>query len=1071
MMRKYPLLLVAFLALANHTLAQKKQGKSEASVAAPATADAALDLRALKFRSIGPFRGGRSVTACGVKGNPLVYYMGTTGGGVWKTDNAGQTWFNISDGYFKTGSVGAVAVSESDVNVVYVGMGEHAPRGVMTSYGDGVYKSTDGGKTWKHMGLKETHHISWIRIHPANPDIVYVAAQGQLYGPNPERGVYKSMDGGVTWKKVLYVNENTGCADLDLDMSNPRILFAAMWDHQRYPWEVRSGGPGSGLYKSTDGGETWQKLEKGIPKALGKMSVSISRANPEKVYALIESDWEKELGGLYVSNDAGGSFSQVSKDHRLTQRAWYYVEVIADPQQENTVYVLNSPGLKSADGGKSWTNIRGTHGDYHQLWINPANNQNQIVANDGGAAVTFNGGERWSSQNNQPTAQFYRINADNLWPYNIYAGQQDNTSVKVASANPAGYSLGERDWTYSAGGESAFLAFDPNNPRLVMGGSYQGTIELLDTESKEGRGVMVAPIQYQALQPKQMKYRFNWNAPIMYSQHEANAFYHAGNILFKTTDGGKTWKAVSPDLTRNDKSRQGTSGTPYTNEGAGGENYGTIAYVAESKHEKGVLYTGSDDGMVYITRDGGANWTNITPSSLPECIVNCIEVSPLDKATVYIAATAYKFNDHQPLLFKSNDYGKTWTKMVNGIPTGAFTRCIRSDSERKGLLFAGTETGLYISWNDGTSWQQMQLGLPITPITDLKVHKGNLIAATMGRSFWVLDDLYLLRQYEAGVFGRSMAIYRPADLYRTSGGSLLDRPIPTGASDIGPNAGEAGVNASSGAVIYYNLPHAVPDSVTLYLDVINDIGKTVRTFSSRADNGFVRYPGGPPEDPVLPAEKGLNRFVWDLRYPTLKGVPTVFIEGSYLGRKVAPGAYLLRLRLGKEEATAPVRILPHPLIQAAKADYTEQQTWQQKVEEDINAIHQAVLAMRKVRQQVNDLQALTKADSTLKDLQSAGKQIVDKLTRWEDELVQNRAQSNDDIINFVNKLSADYIFLRGEMDTNIPVVTEGQKQQYEALHTIWEQRKAEMERIVQGDVAAFNKMCAEKQVQRLIVPR
>ncbi|HSR38521.1 MAG TPA: hypothetical protein VLL95_06360, partial [Phnomibacter sp.] len=578
-------------------------------------------------------------------------------------------------------------VSESDPNVLYVGMGEHALRGVMTSYGDGVYKSTDAGKTWKHVGLKETQQISWIRIHPSNPDIVYVAAQGALHGPNPDRGVFKSTDGGATWKKVLYVNDNTGCADLDIDVSNPRILYAAMWDHQRLPWEVRSGGPGCGLYKSTDGGDTWNKLENGIPKELGKMSVSISRSNPQKVYALIESDWNKEKGGLYVSNDAGSSFSQVSKDHRLTQRAWYYVEVFADPQNENTVYVLNSPGLKSIDGGKTWTNIRGTHGDYHQLWINPNNNQNQVIANDGGAAVTFNGGANWTTQNNQPTAQFYRISVDNLWPYNVYAGQQDNTSVKVASSNPSGYGLSEREWSYSAGGESAFLAFDPNNPKYVMGGSYQGTIEWLDVDAKEGRGVMVAPIQYQALQPKHMKYRFNWNAPIIYSQHEPNAFYHAGNLLFKTTDGGKSWKSVSPDLTRNDKSKQGTSGTPFTNEGAGGENYGTIAYVTESKHEKDLIYTGSDDGQVHVTKDGGANWTNITPPSLEECLINCIEVSPHDKAAVYVAATAYKFNNKQPMLYKSNDYGKTWTKIVSGIPDGAYTRCIREDEEKRGLLF------------------------------------------------------------------------------------------------------------------------------------------------------------------------------------------------------------------------------------------------------------------------------------------------------------------------------------------------------------------------------------------------
>lgn len=1065
------ILLASLISCVTASFSQKKNAKAtEPAATTKAPSTVAEDLKSVKFRSIGPFRGGRSVTATGVKGNTLVYYMGTTGGGVWKTENAGQSWSNISDGYFKTGSVGAVAVSESDVNVVYVGMGEHAPRGVMTSYGDGVYKSTDAGKTWKHMGLEQTRQISWIRIHPANPDIVYVAAQGQLYGPNAERGVYKSTDGGSTWKKVLYVNDNTGCSDLDIDVSNPRILFAGMWDHQRFPWEVRSGGKGSGLYKSTDGGETWNKIEKGIPKDLGKISVSISRANPNKIYALLESDWNKELGGLYTSNDGGESFSQSSKDHRLTQRAWYYVEVFADPQQENTLYVLNSPGLKSTDGGRSWTNIRGTHGDYHQLWLNPSNSQNQIVANDGGAAVTFNGGKNWSAQNNQPTAQFYRINVDNLFPYNIYAGQQDNTSVKVASSNPSGYALGERDWSYSAGGESAFLAFDPNNPKQVMGGSYQGTVELRDIESQEGVGVMVAPIQYQALQPKDMKYRFNWNAPIIYSMHEPNAFYHAGNVLFKTTNGGKSWTAVSPDLTRNDKSKQGVSGTPFTNEGAGGENYGTIAYVQESKHEKGVIYTGSDDGFVQLTKDGGANWTNITPASLEECLINSIEVSPHDKATVYIAATTYKFNNLQPLLFKSNDYGKTWTKIINGIPDGAYTRCIREDDTKKGLLFAGTETGLYISWNDGASWEQQQFGLPITPITDLRIHRGNLIASTIGRSFWVLDDLQMIRQYDPSA-AKSFALYAPKDVIRTSGGSMLDGEYDPEAKDVGASTSLGGVNAASGAVIYYRLPDALADTTTIYLDVIDDIGKTVRTFSSKKDASFVSYPGGPGADPVLPAKKGLNRFVWDLRYPTMKGVPTVFIEGSYEGRRAAPGAYLLRLRMGAEEKTAAVKILPHPLVKATKADYAEQQTWQKKVEDDFNAIHNSVLNMRKVKKQVNDFNELTKGDDNLKELQAKGKAIVEKLTKWEDSLVQNKAKSNDDIINFVNRLSADYIFLRGEMDTNIPLVTEGQKQQYDALHAIWEKYRGEMQNLLDTEVAAFNKLSAEKNVQRLIIPK
>jgi photosystem II stability/assembly factor-like uncharacterized protein len=549
------------------------------------------ELAPVKWRNIGPFRGGRSNTATGVLNNSATYYMGTTGGGLWKTDNSGISWNNISDGFFKTGSVGAVAVAESDANIVYVGMGEHAIRGVMTHHGDGVYKSTDAGKTWKKMGLDATQHISRIAIDPKNPNIVFVAAQGALYSKSSERGIYKSIDGGLTWKKVLYVDDKTGCAEISMDMQNPSILYAAMWEHGRLPWQVISGGPGSGLYKSTDGGNNWEKMENGLPKEMGKMSIAVSRANSEKVYALIESDFSKDAGGLYVSEDAGANWSQINKSHRLIQRAWYYIELFPDPTDENTVYVMSAPSLKSIDGGKTFDDFADTHGDYHNLWIHPSNGKNMIIADDGGAAVTHDGGKSWSSQNNMPTAQFYRINVDNETPYNIYAGQQDNTSVKIASRAIGAGGIDERNWSASAGGESAFLAFDPNNPRYVLGGSYQGTIEVLDTKTKASTNIMAAPIQYLGRDAKDIKYRYNWNAPIIWSKHEPNTYYHGSQYLLKTSDWGKTWKEVSPDLTRNEKSKQGKPGVPYTNEAVGAENYGTLAYVMESVHEKGVIYT------------------------------------------------------------------------------------------------------------------------------------------------------------------------------------------------------------------------------------------------------------------------------------------------------------------------------------------------------------------------------------------------------------------------------------------------------------------------------------------------
>jgi photosystem II stability/assembly factor-like uncharacterized protein len=1068
---KYCFLLLCFTWLCVSGYGQKKSivKKRPTDTLAVPVSDTTGYFLPLKWRNIGPFRGGRSVTSTGVPGKPLVYYMGTTGGGVWKTDNGGGNWFNISDGYFKTGSVGAVAVAEDDPNVVFVGMGEHAPRAVMSSYGDGVYKSTDEGKTWKHVGLKGTQSISHIRIHPTNADIIYVAAQGALYGPGKDRGVYKSSDGGVTWKNTLYVNENTGCADLSMDMNNPRILYAAMWDYQRKPWEMRSGGPESGLYKSTDGGETWERLQKGLPKEMGKMSIDVSRANSNRVYALIESDTQKEQGGLFVSNDAGESWSRISKDHRLVQRAWYYTEVFADPQNEDIVYVLNSPGLKSTDGGKSWTNIRGTHGDYHQLWINPTNNKNIVISNDGGGAVTYDGGKIWSQQNNQPTAQFYRVNADNLFPYNIYAGQQDNSSVMIASRNPNGYSIGEKNWTYSAGGESAFLAFNPDDPTLVMGGSYQGTIELAVRTTGESKPVMIAPIQYQSLQPKDMKYRFNWNAPIICSKFEPNTFYHGGNMVFKTSDLGKTWQVISPDLTTHDTSKMGMSGIPYTNEGAGGENYCTIAYILESPLEAGVIWTGSDDGVVSLTRDGGKTWKNVTPKGLGETLVNSIEVSPFDKATAYIATTKYKFNDYQPGLYKTTDYGNTWTKIDKGIPNGAYTRCIREDDKRKGLLYAGTETGFYVSFNDGADWKQLQLNLPVTPITDLKVHQGDLIASTSGRSFWILDDLNPLRSYDEKTDANKLVLYAPEDSYRTSGFSILDvNTAPE--EDEGPTASTTGTNPTSGVPIYFQLPQNWKKSDSVDIEIFDSKGTLVRHYSQKKDPDFVSFPGGPPADPIISARPGLNRFVWDMRYPTMPGVPTVFIEGSYEGRKAAPGKYSAKLKVGKEEKTVDFNIIPDPRIQASNADYAAQQDLSTKIEADIKDIHETVLRTRKVRGQLNNTVDMLKGKQGIDTISASAKTIIDKLQRWEDSTVQNKAQSNDDIINFVNMISADYIFLKGQIDVNIPYVTEGLTVQYEKLNSDWKKMKATVDKIVQTDVATFNKLCSEKNISRIIIP-
>lgn len=1018
------------------------------------------ELSAVKWRSIGPFRGGRSNAATGVLNNSAIYYMGTTGGGLWKTENSGITWNNISDGFFKTGSVGAVAVAESDPNIVYVGMGEHAIRGVMTHHGDGVYKSTDAGKTWKKMGLDATQHISRIVIDPKNPNIVFVAAQGALFSKSTERGIYKSIDGGTNWKKVLYVDDKTGSAELSMDMQNPSILYAAMWEHGRLPWQVISGGPGSGLYKSTDGGNSWEKMENGLPKEMGKMSIAVSRANPEKVYALIESDFSKDAGGLYVSEDAGASWSQINKSHRLIQRAWYYIELFPDPTDENTVYVMSAPSLKSIDGGKTFTDFAETHGDYHNLWIHPSNGKNMVIADDGGAAITHDGGKSWSSQNNMPTAQFYRINVDNEIPYNIYAGQQDNSSVKIASKAIGAGGIDERHWSASAGGESAFLAFDPNNPRYVLGGSYQGTIEVLDTKTKASTNIMAAPIQYLGRDAKDIKYRYNWNAPIIWSKHEPNTYYHGAQYLLKTSDMGKTWKEVSPDLTRNEKSKQGKPGVPFTNEAVGAENYGTLAYVTESIHEKGVIYTGSDDGLVYLTKDGGASWKNITPTGLAECLINAIEVSPHDKATVYIATTRYKFNDHTPGLYKSTDYGTTWTKINTGIATNAFTRVVREDEQVKDLLFAGTELGVYISNNGGKNWNPFQLNLPITPITDLRIHQNNLIAATSGRSFWILDDLNLIRSYSSNI--STGKIYTPMPTMLATGYSELDNNDDsfTGAKT------NTGVNPATGMVIYYQLP-SIADSVELKMEIRDAQGKLVRHFSSKPDEHYKRYDGGPRKEPTLSKSKGLNRFVWNLRHATVSAIPNVYIESSFNGHKAIPGVYQITLRSGSNViATSTATILANPNYTTSKAEYIQYDSVMSLMESTVTEMHNLV---NELKTNSGHLEALVKklqSNPQLNDvkyttLQQNAVSLIAKLKAWDEEMIQRQSTSYDDVENFPNKFTANYMFLMNQTESDIPQVNQPSLDLLKEYSQEWEKLKARGLSLKNDAIPALNKQLWE----------
>ncbi|MCR9016980.1 WD40/YVTN/BNR-like repeat-containing protein [Aquiflexum gelatinilyticum] len=1009
----------------------------------------------LKYRNIGPFRGGRSVTSSGVVSDPLTYYMGTTGGGVWKTEDAGQHWNNISDGFFSTGSVGAVSVSESNPNIVYVGMGEHAPRGVMTSYGDGVYKSTDAGKTWKKMGLEKTQHISRIVIHPTNPDIVYVAAQGALHAPNEDRGVYKSSNGGETWEKVLFVDNKSGAVELSMDMKYPEVLYAAMWEHQRLPWKVISGGPGSGLYKSTDSGKTWKMLSNGLPKEKGKMAIAVSRANSDKVYALIESDSDKDQGGLFVSENGGIDWSMVSGDNRLVQRAWYYIEVFADPQDEHTVYVLSAPALRSIDGGKNWEVLPSAHGDYHDLWINPKNSKNMVMSDDGGAAISFNGAKTWSTQANMPTAQMYRINTDNQIPYRIYGGQQDNTSLVINSMALGRGGISQEHWNYSAGGESAFLAFNPDDPRYVLGGSYLGTIEVLDHKSLGSTNIMIAPIQYLGRNASDMKYRFNWNAPIIWSQHEPDTYYHGSQYVLRTKDMGQNWEVVSPDLTKNEKEKQGKGGGPYTNEAVGAENYGTTSYIMESPHEKGHIWTGSDDGLVHLTRDNGKTWTNVTPKGLTECLINAIEVSPHDPATAYIATTRYKFNDYTPAIYKTTDYGKTWTNISKGIPYGAFTRVVREDNVVKGLLYAGTETGIYLSRNGGTSWAPFQLNMPVTPITDLKVAHNDLIVATSGRSYWILDDLNLVREIKPSV--DKPLLYQPDEAMLGSWSS----PLNGNSEDFKGTHPFEGVNPANGVVIYYHLPEAVNDSTALSLEIRDENGELVRTFSSKKDPKFIRYDGGPSPEPVLTVKKGVNRFVWNMRYTTMPGVPSAYLEASFSGHKAIPGNYTLLLKSPLGESSNTAKIVDNPDFGLSTADYQEYHAFLSKMEAELTSMHTMINEAMAYQQQLKPLLAKIKGDESKKELHTAGANLLKDMQAWDEDMLQRKSKAYDDVENFPNKFTANYLYLINQTESSIPRVNQGSKDRFEELTKEWEVLKAKGEKLLKSTIPAYNKSLQE----------
>jgi photosystem II stability/assembly factor-like uncharacterized protein len=1021
-----------------------------ASIAPPAY-DTTL-FRALQWRNIGPFRGGRADAVVGVPSQPLVYYAGYTGGGVWKTENAGHTWKPVSDGSGMAGSIGAIAVAESDPNVVYVGTGEHPVRGQSSSYGNGVWKSTDAGKTWKRIGLEATKQIAQVHVHPTNPDLVYVAAQGDRWKGTADRGIYRSTDGGRSWSLVLTgINPTTGASDLSMDPSNPRILYAAFWDHQRLPWQVRSGGPGSGIWKSTDGGDSWTRLTEGLPKLMGKIGVAVSPANPERVFAIVEA----EKGGLYRSDDAGKSWRLLSEDRAIQTRSWYYMNLTADPQNADVVYVMNAPITKSIDGGVRFTTLPATHGDNHQLWINPRDSRYLANANDGGVSISLDQGKSWSTQNNQPTAQFYHVIVDDVYPYRLYSGQQDNSSVIIRSRTD-GPTISERDWQDGPGCESANIGVDRKNPLYVYGGCYQGIFEELDTQTGLTRSIMPWPELALTEPTDRIRYRFNWTAPAVVSQHDPRVLYQGGNVLFRTADRGRTWTPISGDLTRNDKATQGPGGTPFTNEGAGGEVYGAILHIAESPHDAGTIYVGTDDGLVQVTRDGGKSWTNVTPPGVGVGLVNNVEVSPHDPATVYLAFRMDRRGDYTPHAFRSTDYGRSWTRITNGLRAEEPVRVVREDPERRGLLYAGTETGVYLSYDGGASWQPFSRNLPIVPVTDLEVRHGNLYASTEGRAFWALDDLTAVRQMSAQVAKDSVHLFAP-------------RVALLGGAPAAPTT-TAGRNPPPGANVYFTLARAPDSAQVVKLEFLDQSGKVLRTFN-RAPATPAASPGGggggAPAAPFRPVA-GLNAYQWDLRADPPTSLPgNINIWGTTNGYLVPPGRYQVRLTVGSTVQAQTFEVRNDPRVTTPAAELAARDSLARTINARIGEINDALIRLRDVKEQVSKFVERTKDAPSAAAIAGKGKAITAAVDTLDPQL-STKAANGQDVINYRNGINAQYAFLLGNVEGN-DVVSQPARERFAELERLWPALRARIETLEQQDVPAFNKLLQEAGVTGVIV--
>lgn len=1049
--------------------------------------------KGLKWREVGPYRGGRSAAVAGIVGQPNVYYFGATGGGVWKTMNGGTSWANISDKYFG-GSIGAVAVSEWDNNVVYVGGGEKTVRGNV-SHGGGVWKSTDAGKTWKHMGLADSRRIPRIRIHPKDPERVYVAALGHLFGPNEERGIFRSTDGGESWEKILYVSDEVGAVDLAMDPTNARILYACFWRVKRTPYSLESGGEGSGLWKSTDGGDSWEEItdRPGLPAApLGIAGISVSRSNPENVYAIIEA----EKGGVFRSRDAGETWTRTNEERSLRQRAWYYSRIYADPNDENSVYVLNVNFHHSKDGGRSFRQLSPPHGDNHDMWIDPEDSLRMIESNDGGANVSYDGGETWSAQDNQPTSQMYRVSTDNAFPYRLLGGQQDNSAVRIRSRSATGGSIGVRDWEPTAGGESGHIVAKPDDPDIVFGGSYGGTLVMVNHRTGERRSVDVWPDNPMGWGAGDLKFRFQWNFPLFFSPHDPNTLYAAANVLFKSTNLGQSWRQISPDLTVNDKSTQNASGGPITKDNTGVEYYATIFAALESPHEAGVFWAASDDGLIHVSRNGGETWDNVTPKGVAKWMMwNSVEAHPTEPGGLYVAGTRYKLDDFEPYLYKTSDYGKTWKKINSGIGESHFTRALRADPGRPGLLYAGTETGgVYVSFNDGASWQGLQLNLPPVPVTDLAVKQGDLVAATQGRGYWILDDLSPLHQWKDEMAGAEPHLFEPRETYRLPGGGRFFR-----------GSRNAGTNPPGGVIFSYYLSQAVSDDpkTKIELEILDGDGQTIRTYSRKPAPGS--EPGGEggrrgrrggrggEEDlRQLESEPGLNRFAWNFSYPPAENFPGMILwAGGMNGPRAVPGTYTARLSVvrpatgdegdgeaGETASTAEApftgetafTIAADPRSSSSQEDLQAQFDFHLSIRDEVTRIHKEIKRVREVRGQIEGIEKRLKGHDGAEEVAEAAKAFMEKMKEAEEALYQTQNQSRQDPLNFPIRLNDKLAGVMGLASSGDFRPTDQMLAVRDELMAAIEVELEKLEALWSEDLPALNQVLKDQDVPGLILP-